>query len=291
MANTQVSASPKISIVTVSFNQAPYLERAMRSVLDQNYPDLEYIVIDGGSTDSSVDIIKKYAGRLAYWVSEKDGGMYEGLQKGLSRCTGEIMAWINSDDMLHPDSLRVVAEIFSAHEKVQWLQGMPTVIDESGRTVYVKDFRRWSQYNYFLNDTDHIQQESTFWRKSLWEKAGAKLRTDLKLAGDYELWMRFFQHADLYCVKTILGAFRMRSGNQLSLERMSEYNAEVKAVLDARLKTLSPQEQQKLDELKRARKPPTGLNAFRKQTNVEQLIPYPPVINFERTSQKFRIEE
>src|ERR1044071_10153093 len=119
---------PKISIVTTSFNQAEWLEQCMRSVLDQNYPELEYIVIDGGSTDGSVDIIRKYADRLTYWISEKDNGMYDGLQKGLSRSTGEIMAWINSDDLFHPGSFMTVTEIFSHYEQVKWLQGVPTVI-------------------------------------------------------------------------------------------------------------------------------------------------------------------
>jgi glycosyltransferase involved in cell wall biosynthesis len=282
---------PKLSVVTVSFNQAPYLEQTILSVLGQEYPNLEYIIIDGGSTDGSVEIIKKYESRLSYWTSEKDNGMYDGLRKGLEKSTGEIMAWINSDDIFHPKSFFVAAEIFSNFKAVEWLQGIPSVIDEQGRTVYIKDFRQWSKYNYFLEDKEHIQQESTFWRRSLWEKAGAKLDISLKLAGDYELWMRFFSHAKLYCVKTILGAFRMRAANQLSLERMGEYNAEVSAVLAARMKDLSASEKETMELLRKYLQPSS--NPFARKITPEEYraaFDFPPAFSFDRKKQSFVLE-
>src|SRR5215470_7311361 len=111
-------ARPRISIVTPSFNQARFLEATIRSVLDQRYDNLEYIVVDGGSTDGSVEIIKRYADRLAFWCSEADGGHGNALNKGLRRATGEIMAWLNSDDIYWPWTLAAVAEIFEAHPDV-----------------------------------------------------------------------------------------------------------------------------------------------------------------------------
>lgn len=284
---------PRISIVTVSFNQREYLEHTITSVLGQNYPNLEYIIIDGGSTDGSVDLIRKYEKQLAYWVSEKDNGMYDGLQKGLSRATGEIMAWINSDDIFHPNSFFVAGEIFAHHPEVEWLQGMQSVIDEKGRTVFVKNFRKWSKYHYFLGDKDHIQQESTFWRKSLWDKAGGSLDTSLRLAGDYELWTRFFTHTRLYCVRTILGAFRMRSKDQLSLERMGEYNAEVSRVLEKQMERISPREKETIARIRRYYSFYSRIPFLRKSKakELDSLFDYPFPLSFDRKNGCFRIDD
>src|SRR5688500_5767577 len=105
-----IHTQPLVTIVTPSFNQAPYLEATIQSVLSQNYPNLEYIIVDGGSTDGSVEIIKRYSGRLAYWVSEPDGGQAEAINKGVARSTGSLVGWLNSDDLLLPGALRRLAE-------------------------------------------------------------------------------------------------------------------------------------------------------------------------------------
>lgn len=104
---------PKITIVTPTFNRVHYLEDTILSVLNQNYPNLEYIIIDGGSTDGSIDIIKKYESYLAYWISEPDEGFYHAIQKGFNKSKGDIMAWLNSDDKYHPGALKIVSEVFS----------------------------------------------------------------------------------------------------------------------------------------------------------------------------------
>lgn len=221
---------PKISIVTVSFNQGDFLERTILSVLNQNYPNLEYIIIDGGSTDGSIEVIKKYQDKLAFWISEKDNGMYDALQKGFSRTTGEVMCWLNSDDMLHPGSFKTISKVFAAHEDVEWIQGMPTVFDDGDLTIKVSNNRAWTKLNFFTASDEYIQQESTFWKRSLWDRAGATISQDYKLAGDYELWARFFRYAPLYVIETILGGFRFRGTNQLSIDRIEEYRDEMNAV-------------------------------------------------------------
>lgn len=216
---------PKISVVTPTFNRAQYLEQTILSVLDQNYPNLEYIIIDGGSTDGSADIIRKYENRLKYWISEPDDGMYFALQKGFKKATGEIMAWINSDDIYHKGAFHSVAEIFSNLTDVEWITGIPTLFNSDGLCVKVNDIQYWSNRRIYSGDYRWIQQENVFWKRSLWIKAGSQLELKYKLACDFALWNRFFQHAQLYSVQTSFGGFRLH-GQQLSINHSSQYESE-----------------------------------------------------------------
>lgn len=199
---------PKISIVTPSYNQAEFLEYTILSVLDQGYPNLEYIIIDGGSTDGSVEIIKKYSDRITYWVSEKDNGQYDAINKGFSKATGEIMGWINSSDLHYPWTLKTIAEVFENLNEVQWLCGMPTHLHTGNAPQRVAPAKPKNVYDVINGDYRWIQQESVFWRRSLWDKAGGKLDISIKFAEDFNLWLRFFKHASLYNVNTILAGFR-----------------------------------------------------------------------------------
>jgi glycosyltransferase involved in cell wall biosynthesis len=222
---------PKISIVTPCFNSERYLEETIQSVLHQNYPNLEYIVIDGGSTDNSIEIIKKYKNKLTYWVSEKDNGMYDALQKGFTKSSGEIMAWINADDLYHKNSFFIISELFGNFPQINWLVGAETSFDENSRCIYITQSRRFTKYDFLLGDFKWIQQESCFWRRSLWEKAGSCINTSLRYAGDFELWLRFFNFEPLYVTNSLIGGFRLRSQNQLSLEGMDKYLNEINVVL------------------------------------------------------------
>jgi hypothetical protein len=214
----------KISLVTPTYQHGRFIEASLRSVLDQNYPDLEYFVIDGGSKDDTVEIIKRYENRLSGWVSEPDGGHFFALNKGFAMTTGEVMGFINSDDMLMPWSLSVVGEIFEKFPQVEWLTTLrPLRLDVHGRVVRCLTHRGYSREGFLTGEnlprpgafsTEWIQQESTFWRRSLWEKAGARCATDLPLAADWELWYRFFQHAELYGVETPLGGFRFHGAQK-----------------------------------------------------------------------------
>lgn len=229
---------PKITIVTPNFNGSAYLEETIKSVIRQKYPNLEYIIIDGGSSDTSVDIIKKYEEYITYWVSEPDGGMYEAIQKGFENSSGEIMSWLNSDDMYHPNSFFTIAEIFMNHKEVHWLTGYNTHYDENNRTVALKEAYPHTKYDMFLEREKFIQQESTFWTRSLWEIAGAKVDINLKYAGDFELWIRFFRYAKLHRVSALIGGFRVRSG-QLSQLNMKQYVKESNQVLEQERQLLS----------------------------------------------------
>jgi len=224
---------PKISIVTPNYNQGEYLEQTIRSVLDQGYPNLEYIIIDGGSTDSSLEIIKKYEKQLTYWISEKDNGMYEAIQKGFERSTGEIMGWINSDDILFPSSLKRISSLFNSYTQIEWLGGCALTINSESDIVYANAQRKWNRFMYYTGDFKYIQQEGTFWRRSLWLKAGGSLNTSLKFAGDLELWSRFFLCADYYTLPTPLAGFRMRRENQKTLDNLPLYFREANLTLNS----------------------------------------------------------
>lgn len=232
---------PKISIVTVSFNQAKYLEKTITSVLDQHYPNLEYIIIDGGSTDGSVEIIKKYESRLTYWISETDNGMYNAVEKGLNRCTGDIMAWINSDDFYLPDAFEKVAKIFNENPEVNWMRGLAVEAKENGDVVkrITIPWCRWSKYRYLTNDFQFIQQESTFWRKKVWDDAGRRMNDHVQYAGDMELWSRFFRMEKLHTANVELAVFRLRGENQISIDKRKEYIQECMIIEKRERKLLS----------------------------------------------------
>jgi len=224
---------PKISIVTPNINGAEYLEDTIKSVVEQNYPNLEYIVIDGGSKDESVDIIKKYQNQITYWTSEPDDGMYHAIQKGFARSTGEIMAWINSDDMYHKKAFYTIAEIFGSFEQVKWLVGATTAYDTLGRTVLVRPSRLFTKYDFYNRDFRFIQQESTFWRRSLWQVSGSSLDLSHKYASDLALWVKFFHYEKLYVIDALIGGFRWRLKNQLSLDHREEYLKETDTILSS----------------------------------------------------------
>ena len=201
---------PRISVVTPSFNQGEFLEATLRSVIAQGYPELEYVVIDGGSSDESVGIIERYDADLAYWVSEPDLGHAHALNKGFAQTSGEIMCWINSSDLYYPWTLETVAEIFSQLPQVDWITGTRSMFDVHGRPREVSSASGVNVYDVLAGHYRYyIQQESVFWRRSLWDRAGAGLDQTLTCAADLDLWLRYLRLAPLCRVETLLGGFRV----------------------------------------------------------------------------------
>ena len=231
MSATESGQWPRITVVTPSYNQGRFLPACMRSVLDQKYPNLEYIVIDGGSTDGSVGIISSFEKELAYWLSEPDGGQYDALNKGFRRATGDILAWLNSDDMYAPWTLRVVASIFEALPAVDWISTLyPLFWDATDLPRFCAElpgFDRWD----VLRRGVGVQQESTFWRRSLWERTGARLDTRFTLAADLDLWARFWEYARLYGVAVPLGGIRVHEAQRHVLHEQ-QYRAEAASILE-----------------------------------------------------------
>ena len=235
--NIQTSSNshfPKISVITPSYNQSDFLEACIESVLGQNYPNLEYIIMDGGSSDGTIDIIKRYSRFLTFWRSQPDGGQYEAINEGFRRSTGEIMTWLNSDDMFHPNAFSTVAYVLLEHPDVKWVMGRPNGFDEYGHQSWIYDYLPlWNREKYLRKQyrEPYIQQEGTFWRRSLWEKSGANICRYFDLAGDLELWARFFRHAELYSVDTLLAGFRQHS-HQKTASLIERYNEEAEAILE-----------------------------------------------------------
>ena len=179
---------PLVSIVTPSYNQAKYLEETIRSVLAQDYPRIEYIVVDGGSTDGSLEILRKYADRLAWWVSEPDQGQTEAINKGFGRATGEIMAWLNSDDTYQPNAVSEAVAFLQAYPEVGLVYGDAHFINAEGQIIGKFNARQTS-YKRLRRGGVYIPQQAAFWRADLWNQVGP-LDPSFYFAMDYDLWVR-----------------------------------------------------------------------------------------------------
>lgn len=197
---------PKISIVIPSYNQGRFIEDTLLSVINQAYPNLEILVIDGGSNDNSVDIIRKHASHISYWVSEPDGGQTKGLIKGFNRATGDIWCWLNSDDLHTPHTLFEVADSFREYPKVDAIFGDTIWIDERGTPLRAQ---REIPFNRFLwmYTYNYIPGMSMFWRKEIYKKTGG-LNPEYDLAMDADLWIRFADMGRLKHVRAVWSRMR-----------------------------------------------------------------------------------
>ena len=207
---------PKISIVVPSFNQASYLPQTLDSILNQNYSNLELIVIDGGSTDGSVEIIKSREDSIAYWCSEPDGGHVNAIIKGMTIATGDIMAWLNSDDFYFPWTLSTVSQIFSNFSSVEWITGRGTIGNSDGIPLREEHDRK-NKFSFLVGDYGWIQQESTFWRRSLWLRARPLIirhSSSIRLMTDSLFWCCFYTSADLYNLNACLASYRQHTQNR-----------------------------------------------------------------------------
>ena len=212
-----VERLPSISIVTPSFNQAHFLGRTIDSVLGQGYPKLEYFVQDGGSTDGTMEVLQHYGDRLTGWLSEKDDGQSHAINLGFARTKGEIMGWLNSDDLLMPGALHRVGEYFAQHPEVDVVYGHRILIDEQDLEI-----GRWvlpSHDGKVLSWADFVPQETLFWRRTIWEKAGGQIDESFRFAMDWDLLLRLRDvGARMVRLPWFLGAFRIHEAQKTSAQ-------------------------------------------------------------------------
>lgn len=219
---------PRISIVTPSFNQAAFLEKTIRSVLLQGYPDLEYMIIDGGSTDGSVDIIRKYEKWLSYWVSEPDRGQSHAINKGLERASGQVYGWLNSDDYFLTRALSMVVQAYAANpEAGAWCGGCLRV-DGKGRKIE----ERWPQgldehsvANWLVN---HFSQSACLFSAQAWKTCGP-LKEELCYTMDFDLWVRIAREYPIVKVPSLLSADHVH-GSAKTVKNIADMYAEIIAV-------------------------------------------------------------
>jgi len=208
---------PKVSVVTPSFRQAEYLEKTMMSVLGEKYPKLEYFVMDGGSKDGSLEVIQKHAGSLAGWVCEPDRGAAHAINKGFARATGDILAWINSDDLWMPGALRYAANYFASHPEVDVVYGHRLIIDQRDQQIAHWVLPRHE--GQMLLWADFLPQETMFWRRSIWEKVGSQLDDTFSFAFDWDLLLRFHRAgARIVRLPYFMGSFRVHESQKSSAE-------------------------------------------------------------------------
>jgi glycosyltransferase involved in cell wall biosynthesis len=239
MSSASKAVCPRICLVTPVYNSEKYLGDTIRSVVAQGYPNLDYFIVDGGSTDGTVDVIRAYEKVISGWISEPDRGMYNAINKGFARTTGEIMGWLNSGDMLHTGGLIGLAGIFRDLPEVHWVSGLPTCYSDEGTTTIFSGYRRWSRFRFLAGANRYIMQETTFWRRSLWENAGGYVDESGRcgVVSDFELWVRFFRHARLYPVHALIGGYRTHP-NSMGTLRVEECHRIQQEIVDAELNRL-----------------------------------------------------
>lgn len=220
---------PKITIVVPSFNQGKFIGATLKSIIDQQYPNMELIVVDGGSTDNTLAVIKQYEMHLAWWVSEPDSGQTSAINKGFTRSTGEIMAWINSDDLVAPTALRHVAEYFIKHSEVQVIYGDRILINEEGFEI-----GRWilpRHSSRVLQWADFIPQETLYWTRNAWNLIGGKLDQSFHFAMDWDFLLRLeAKQLVIHNLPVFLGLFRIHHQQKTSSQMSSIGEEEMRII-------------------------------------------------------------
>lgn len=225
---------PKISVITPSYNQGKFIEKTVNSVLSQKYPNLEYLVMDGGSTDETLKILKKYSNQII-WTSKKDKGQSSAINEGLKKSTGEIICYLNSDDYLEEGALNKVADFFRKNPRAYWVTGKCRVVDQNNSevrkiiTLYKNIFLKYALSKSVFNIIQFVSQPSTFWRRELIEKIGyfdEKLHYDM----DYDFWLKAWSKYPLYFIDEYLSSYRVHPSSKAVSSPETQFKVEYEII-------------------------------------------------------------
>ena len=224
---------PLITVITPSYNQGQFIKETIESVLGQHYPFLEYWVMDGGSTDNTVKILKSYGQRIN-WISQKDKGQTDAINKGMKKAKGEIVCYLNSDDVMMPGALLTVAEAFLKNPNALWMTGDYIIIDAQGKEIqsfvrgYKRFFRNWNRKSLFFI-LNFINQPSTFWKRSAFKKIGY-FNENLKYCMDYDFWLRLYSQQTPVVTEVTLSKFRIHSVSKGGSQYKQQFSEETKVL-------------------------------------------------------------
>lgn len=233
------SQSPRITIVTPALDRDEYLEATLRSVVYQVYPNLEFIVIEDGESQGRQRILEKYREYFDWQSCPPGTELYSALNMAFANSSGEILGWLEPGEMLHTNALAVIGGIFAALPEAQWITGRPFNFSPSGMPAGIKHLERWSRIRFLAGGNKYIHRDTTFWRRSLWDQAGGALATQYGVAGEFEMFVRFFRHARLYSVDALIGGYRTHPGNHSATGSHQRYNNLCDAIADRELATVS----------------------------------------------------
>jgi len=257
------SAQPRLCLVSTNYNYEDYLDDCMRSVVcSRGFDRVDYIMMDGGSTDGSIEIVKKYEPHLKHWQSERDEGMYHAIEAGFALSDAPYMGWLNSDDQLAPWAIQTVLDIFNDLPEVKWItSSFPMQARKDGVVISTSVLPGVDNWGFFngehvrslgLPSTGWIVQDCTFWRRELWDEVGGTFDHSLKLAADFELWARFMMRTDLHVVPVPFGIYRVQGANKAMVGR-DAYRDECVKVLQ-RYTSVIPQDMNTLNHRVTAKK-------------------------------------
>ena len=230
---------PCITIVIPALNADDYLEATLRSVVYQDYPNLELLVIEDGASCERRRILKKYESNFSWQVCLPGTELCTALNMAFAKASGEIFGWLEPGDMFHVNALAVIGGVFAALPDVEWITGRPFNFSPSGMPIGIKHLERWSRIRFLAGGNKYIHRETTFWRRSLWERAGGALATKYGAAGEFELFVRLFRHARLYSVESLIGGYRNHPGNHSADGSHRRYNQICDEIADRELAGVS----------------------------------------------------